>query len=354
LGGYRKASADEGVAGSGASSIASVDDIPPPPLDMSEEDRKAVMLAETMKANPEMQRRMRENVRDFLKSCQIALRTNNAMNKEQVAFNTELTNGFEKLCNELYPYVGAIPGLAGVMNHPLALQTAGISSGPSASTSNVKFVVNGNLIPSMKNEKRRSRRMRKGSSGCGSGIGTSAAGTNTGSAAVSSKIIRSDSCSTIPLSVAQKRADESVDGDPNSFASVGNATPSSSRAARKAGKGLIVTPCAAAGTPLASSSTSVGGIGGGGNSTSATPLKARVPSSSYDSSPSFSNDDDSNSASSIGTDSDEEIDIIDMTDVVDDDLDAGGEGEADPSPKPSPSKKSSHHHHHHHHKKSTS
>jgi len=299
-----------------------------------------------MNLNPEMQQKLRENVREFLKACSMALKMNKFMSSENDLFHRELSNGYEKLCNELYPYVGAVTGAAGVMGSQQALQTAkplnnsfAVPASPAKTDSTVppqtpfRAVVNGYLIPSVMQERRRSRRMKK--SGSVSGTGSCAAGSagnsSTGSAR-GGKMQKSETFATISLSLAQKRADESADGDPNSLSSVGVATPAPRSALKQGTKRLsVISPAGA--TPYASSSLSTAMPGG--NSTAATPLKARVPINSGDSS--LSVDDDTSSVSSIGSDSDD--DIVDLPD----------EDEPQSSKHSSSAKKNGRSHRHHHH-----
>jgi len=284
----------------------------------------------------------------------MALKMNKFMSSENDLFHRELSNGYEKICNELYPYVGAVTGAAGVMGSQQALQTAkplnsaaSVPMTPSKSDSGLppqtplRAVVNGYLIPSVMQERRKSRRMKK--SGSVSGSGSYAAGSAGNSSSGSTrKMQKSETFSTISLSLAQKRADESADGDPNSgsITSVGVATPAA-RAWKPGAKRLsVISPAGtpgitmANGTPFGASSSS--SAMPGGNSTAATPLKARLPINSPGDS-SLSVDDDTSSVSSLGSDSDD--DVVDISD----------EDNAPAPTKSSSSKKSGHSHHHHHH-----
>jgi len=338
---------------------------PPPPVDdESEEDRKAAALAEEMRSTPEMQQKLRENVREFVKACGMALKMNKFMTSDQDLFHRELCNGYEKLCDELYPYVGAIPGASGVMGSPRALQTSKprVPAGGTVPTTPVKGaegsvtpqtpfrpVVNGYLIPSMMHERRKSRRMKK--SGSVSGSGTSAVGSATGGSSTGSargnKIPKSETFATISLSLAQKRADESADGDPNSgsLSSVGVATPAAtSRTSKKqTGRRLSVlspvNPSASgAATPHAASASGMPGA-----VSTATPLKARVPvAMSPDSSQGDVNEEDTSSASSISSDTEEEGDDLEVVNV--------SEEESSSSKSHTPKKGGHGSHHHHHHK----
>jgi len=251
-----------------------------------------------------------------LKACSMALQINKVLSSDQNLFNRELSHGYEKLCDELYPFVGAITGAPGVMGCQRALQitkprgaqpTTSPAKPDSFNVPNTPYraVVNGSLIPSVMNDRRKSRRMKKSGSVSGSGsyaVGSAAGNSSTGSA----KMQKSETIATISLSLAQKRADESVDGDPNSLTGVGVQTPQSARPSRKTGRRLSVlspvNPSASGLTSISSSSSSSSALAA--SSTTATPLKARVPS--CDSSQSMTNDDDTSSVSSIGSDSDEE------------------------------------------------
>jgi len=306
-----------------------------------EEKKKAAALAEEMKPTPEQLQKLRENVREFLKACGMALKVNKFMSSDQDLFHRELSNGYEKLCDELYPYVGAIPGAAGVMGSPRALQTSKPRGGiPTTPVKNDGFatpqtpfrpVVNGYLIPSVMHERRKSRRMKK--SGSVSGSGTSAIGSAAGgsSAGGGNKVPKSETFSTISLTLAQKRADESVDGDPNSssLSSVGVATPAASgRASRKGNTRLsVLSPV---GTPHAASASAMPGVNSG-----ATPLKARVPITRFSAG-------DSSNEDSMTSDSDDD------DDDDDDDSEEESHDDKNSSPKKSDHGHSGHHHHHHH------
>ena len=145
----------------------------------SEEDRKAAELAEAMKPTPEALRELRENVRAFVKACGMALKINKIIiSPDQLPFHRELTNGYQKLCDELYPYIGAISGAPGVMGSAQALQTAKLS----AASSGERFgsdlpVVNGYLIPSLRD---RHSSTFSGSSSGGGGAGAGGAGGGNG------------------------------------------------------------------------------------------------------------------------------------------------------------------------------
>jgi len=308
-----------------------------------EEKKKAAALAEEMKPTPEQLTKLRENVRDFLKACGMALKVNKFMTSDQDLFHRELCNGYEKLCDELYPYVGAIPGAAGVMGSPRALQTAKPRGGavPNTPSKGEIPVVNGNLIPSLKRETRRSRRLKSGSLGGSSAIGGGAGGSSASSSVV--RVPKSETCSTISLSLARKRADESADGDPNSLSGIGASTPMSSRGTKKTGtrlnvlspvNGTGVTPAASpipnAGTPMASSASAEGSLNG-----SVTPLKVRVPVSQHGND---NENEDSSSVSSVDSDSDEDADVVDMS-----------EGDFDQGESEKPAKKGHHHKLHRHH-----
>jgi len=326
---------------SSASSLATPAGAPPPVDDVCEEDRKAAALAEEMRSTPEMQQKLRENVREFVKACGMALKMNKFMTSDQDLFHKELSNGYEKLCDDLYPYVGAIPGAAGVMGSPRALQTSKPRGGiPTTPVKNDGFatpqtpfrpVVNGYLIPSVMHERRKSRRMKK--SGSVSGSGTSAIGSAAGgsSAGGGNKVPKSETFSTISLTLAQKRADESVDGDPNSssLSSVGVATPAASgRASRKGNTRLsVLSPV---GTPHAASASAMPGVNSG-----ATPLKARVPITRFSAG-------DSSNEDSMTSDSDDD------DDDDDDDSEEESHDDKNSSPKKSDHGHSGHHHHHHH------
>jgi len=295
---------------------------------LTEEEKKAAALAEEMKPTAEQLTKLRENMRDFLKACGLALKVNKFMSKDGDLFHIELCKGFEKLCDELYPYVGAIPGAAGVMGSPRALMTTkprGSTLVPTTPTRGDIPVVNGSLIPSLMRERRRSsRRYKSGSLGGSSTVGGNGSESSTGSGLV--KVPKSETCSTISLSLARKRADESVDGDPNSgsLASVGVSTPSTSRTGEKKSKtrlnvlspvnpggwvSVSVSPVPSAGTPSASSAS---GAPGSGSNISATPLKVRVPVKSHD-------DSDDGSASSDDSDEDDadEVDVVDVSEEDD-------------------------------------
>jgi len=245
-----------------------------------EEKKKAAALAEEMKPTPEQLQKLRENVREFLKACGMALKVNKFMSSDQDLFHRELSNGYEKLCDELYPLVGAIPGAAGVMGSQRALQTArprGAQLPASPSRGEIP-VVNGNLIPSLKREGRHSRRWKGGSIGGTSALGSNTGGSSTGSARA--KMSKGETFGTISLSLARKRADESLDGDPNSLSSVGVSTPASSRSKKGTNTRLNVL------SPMNASSAS----GQAGSGPSATPLKVRVPVDDDDTSSSVDSD----------------------------------------------------------------
>jgi len=322
----KKVSAEEASA-----SQASTEEVPAssasPVPGISEEDRKAAALAEETRLNPENQQKLRDNVREFLKACSMALHINKVLSSDQNLFNKELSNGYEKLCDELYPFVGAITGAPGIMGSQRALQTAkpraSSVSQPPAPSSPVKSdgnqmpstpyraAVNGYLIPSVMHERRKSHRMKKSGSVSGSGssaVGSAAGGSSSGSAR--GKIGKSETFATISLTLAQKRADESADGDPNSgsLSNVGVPTPATTRGSRKSqSKRLsVLSPV----NPSASSSSSSSAVAG--KSTAVTPLKARV---SCDYSQSSNDDDvDSSSVSSIDSESDDDVDVVDVKD----------------------------------------
>jgi len=308
-----------------------------------EEKKKAAALAEEMKPTPEQLQKLRENVREFLKACGMALKVNKFMSSDQDLFHRELSNGYEKLCDELYPYVGAIPGAAGIMGSQRALQTAkprggGVSVPNTPSRSEIP-VVNGNLIPSLRREK---RRYKGGSLGGSSAIGGNSGGSSTDSSRV--RMPKSETCSTISLSLARKRADESVDGDPNSFSGIGASTPVPSRGTKKGSSTRLnvlspvnnnasVTPSSTPGpvasTPMSSSASAEGSLNG-----SVTPLKVRVPVSKHNDDNDSDNDNEvSSSISSVDSDTDEDADVVDMSDGDNDSKDE------------KPSKKTHHHGH---------
>jgi len=308
-----------------------------------EEKKKAAALAEEMKPTQEQLQKLRENVREFVKACGMTLKVNKAMSSDQDPFHRELTIGFEKLCDELYPYVGAIPGAAGVMGSQRALQTARPKGGlvPPSTPRNELPVVNGNLIPSLR-ERRMSRRFKSGSVSGSSALGGNAGNSSTGSAR---RVPKTETCSTISLSLARKRADESADGDPNSgsLSGVGMTTPAPSRSKKSTAKGLNVlspvnngagvsaptspAPPSVAGTPFASSASAMSG-----SNNTATPLKVPLPVSSRDK----NNGEDSSSAGSGESGDEDDADIVDLSE-------SGGD-----SKKGESSKKARHHKSRHH------
>jgi len=295
-----------------------------------------------MKPTPEQLQKLRENVKEFIRACGMALKVNKFMCSDKDPFHRELSNGFEKLCDELYPYVGAVTGAFGVMGTQRAFQVTkprgtSLTVPPSTPTRGDVPVVNGNLIPSLRRDGRRGRRTKGGSMGGSSAIAGNAGGSSANSARGNGRVHKSETFSTISLSLARKRADESVDGDPNSSSTsltgIGASTPgSTTRSTKKIpNKGLNVLspippppPPASFGTPMASSASAEGSF-----NCSATPLKIRVPV------PQHSSDDNENesSISSIDSDSDEDADIVDIS-----------EGDAEPEANENNESKKSHRH----------
>jgi len=308
---------------------------PEPDAD-DEEKKKAAAIAEEMKPTPEQIQNLRENVRDFLKACGMALKVNKFMSSDHDMFHRELSNGYEKLCDELYPLVGAIPGAAGVMGSQRALMTAKPHSMATPTTpSRADVCVNGSLIPSLRRERRKSRRGAGGSLGGSSALGHGGTSENsTGSGRV--KIPKSETFATISLSLARKRADESLDGDPNSISSVGVQTPASARVRRGSNNPRlnVVSPACnstnaststtpvCANSPCASSASAVSGA-----NTFSTPLKVRAP---------LPNDDDTSSMSSSDSGTDEDIPAPESSD---------GSRQSSSSRKGKHHKGRSHHHH---------